>query len=103
MHISYFLKFQNYIIKNVIDHTFRIHSYNSLSKNDLNLFNLVIMHPNKDCENYYKQLGFNIFTDEKISKNCLIFSVDELLVWLLDDNKNILDIDVPMIRVLYTV
>ena len=76
-------------------------SYKDLKKYQLLGCNLVMIYPNVDMEKYFEALGFQVYSDVRLSKNSLVFSTDKILLWLFDDNRLQFDFDIPIKRFLF--
>ncbi len=94
------LKYQKYITC-LSSNSETIFSYKLVLDKDLTGCDLVILYPNTEYENFFRDNGFKIHSDNRLSKNALVFSTKELLKWLDDDKRLQFDIDIPIKRFIF--
>ena len=101
--LTFILKFQYCMMSNPFIHTIHSSSFMSIDSKELENSNVVITYPNESCIEYFQILGFRVHQYDKLPLNFLIFSNDEFLDFLLDENITKPDRKYPLLRVIYGV
>lgn len=83
---KFILKLQNCLLKNLSQDTIHLSSYRLIDETELENFDVVFTYPNEEVVKYFESIGFRIYVYDKLPPDALIFSKNEFLDYLLDDD-----------------